>query len=238
MELILLKNLHCGSKFPGCLYYCSLRMLIMYNVNFLSNLKNFSVPSGPPLNIRTSSRSTASLTFTWDPPAEKKRHGVIIKYGTCLSYTKNGACFENVNQMRRSWPVSALSPMTKYFLNVSAETNAGKGVSSESLGFYTNGGIVKLKECVFTPRCTSRFCLCLYLFYFLSLQNTECNERHVIFMRIYLAKVNPPAIGLARSGKEAFLNPKLSKLLNNVYIKVRNCCLLLVKKVCHDSNIS
>ena len=150
MELILQKNLHCGSKFPGCLYYCSLHMLIMCNVNFLSNLKNFSVPSGPPLNIRTISRSTASLTFTWDPPAKEKQHGVIMSYETCLSYTKNGACFENANQVRRSWAVSVLNPMTKYFLNVSAETRAGKGVSSESLGFYTNAGIVKRKEYVST----------------------------------------------------------------------------------------
>ncbi|XP_028402633.1 uncharacterized protein LOC114525468 [Dendronephthya gigantea] len=99
-----------------------------------------TAPSGPPLNIKTTSRSTSSLSFIWDPPEESKQNGVIISYTVCVSNTDDGICFHSFTTTERNWVARDLNPSTKYYIRVQASTKAGRGNYSESKGFFTNGG--------------------------------------------------------------------------------------------------
>ena len=96
-------------------------------------------PSGPPLNIRTTSRSASSLSFAWDPPDTNKQNGVIISYTACVSHSENGPCFQIFITNERKWLVGDLNPSTKYYVRVLASTKVGHGNYSESKGFFTNG---------------------------------------------------------------------------------------------------
>ena len=97
------------------------------------------VPSGPPLNIKTTSRTTSSLSLTWDPPEKDKQNGVIISYTACVSHSQNSSCFEIFTTSKREWIVRNLKPSTKYYVRVLASNEDGNGPYSESKGFFTNG---------------------------------------------------------------------------------------------------
>ena len=120
---------------------------IMQNVYTSVNTKNFNkniylytlAPSGPPLNIRTTSRSVSSLFFTWDPPDTTKQNGVIISYTACVSHSENEPCFQTFTTSERNWLVGNLNSSTKYYVRVLASTKVGGGNYSESEGFFTNG---------------------------------------------------------------------------------------------------
>jgi hypothetical protein len=100
-------------------------------------------PSGPPLNIRTTSRSASSLSFAWDPPETTKQNGVIINYTACVSHSENGPYFQTFTTRERKWLVRNLNTSTKYFVRVLASTKVGHGIYSESEGFFTNGSKYK-----------------------------------------------------------------------------------------------
>ena len=95
-------------------------------------------PSGPPLNIRCTSRSAFSLSFAWDPPEKTKQNGIIIAYTACLSHLENGFCFQNFSKSKRELFVEKLRPSTKYYIRVMASTKIGHGNYSESNMFYTD----------------------------------------------------------------------------------------------------
>ena len=96
-------------------------------------------PSGPPLNIRTTSRSASSLSFAWDPPDKTEQNGVIISYTACVSHSENDPCFQTFITNERKWLVVNLKPLTKYYVRVLASTKVGHGNYSESKGFFTSG---------------------------------------------------------------------------------------------------
>ncbi|XP_028397384.1 uncharacterized protein LOC114521168 [Dendronephthya gigantea] len=104
-----------------------------------SFLTSEEAPSGPPLNIKTTSRSTSSLSFIWDPPEESKQNGVIIGYTVCVLPSGKGGCFQTITTSERYWIVRKLNSSTKYYIRVRASTKAGHGNYSESKGFFTNG---------------------------------------------------------------------------------------------------
>ena len=96
-------------------------------------------PSGPPLNIRITSRSTSSLSFAWDPPDTTKQNGVVISYAACVSHSENGPCFQTFISSERRWLVVNLNELTKYYVRVLASTKVGHGNYSESKGIFTSG---------------------------------------------------------------------------------------------------
>ena len=98
-----------------------------------------SAPSGPPLNIKTSLRSTSSLSFIWDPPEKDKQNGVIITYTACVTHSENGPCFQTFITSGREWLVKNLNASTKYYVRVLASNKAGSSAYSGSKGFFTNG---------------------------------------------------------------------------------------------------
>jgi hypothetical protein len=117
---------------------CLLQLIHKISIKTSVYLYNLA-PSGPPLNIRTTSRSASSLSFAWDPPDTTKQNGVIISYTACVSHKENGACFLTFITGERKWLVGNLSPLTKYYVRVLASTKVGHGNYSESKGFFTSG---------------------------------------------------------------------------------------------------
>ena len=95
-------------------------------------------PSDPPLYIKTTSRSTSSLSLTWDPPEKDKQNGVIISYTACVSQSENEACFQKFTINTTEWDIRNLNASTKYCIRVLASNKAGNSPYSESKGFFTN----------------------------------------------------------------------------------------------------
>ena len=110
-----------------------------------------SAPSGPPLNIRTTSRSASSLSFAWDPPETAKQNGVIIRCTACVSRSENGPCYQTFNTSERKWLVENLNASTKYYVRVFASTKVGDGNYSESKEFFTNGSKYDLLRFSYLP---------------------------------------------------------------------------------------
>ena len=101
---------------------------------------------GPPLNVRTASRSTSSLTFAWDPPLKFQQNDVITSYTACVSYSENGPCFKTYTThitTEREWLVRNLNSSTKYYVRVLASIKSGSGFYSQSKGFFTNSSKYK-----------------------------------------------------------------------------------------------
>ncbi len=94
-------------------------------------------PSGPPMNMKTTSRSTSSLSFTWDPPEKTKQNGVIINYTVCVSYSEDGRCFQTFISSKREWLVRNLNASTKYYVRALASTKVGHGSYGESKEFFS-----------------------------------------------------------------------------------------------------
>ena len=90
------------------------------------------------MGMKTTSRSTSSLLFTWDPPEKTKQNGVIISYTACVSHTENGPCFQTFISSKREWLVGNLNGSTKYYVRVLASTKVGHGNYSKSMGCFTN----------------------------------------------------------------------------------------------------
>jgi hypothetical protein len=89
------------------------------------------------LNIKTSTRSTSSLSFTWYPPGKDKQNGV--SYTACVSQSENGSCFRTYITNEREWIVRNLNASTKYYVRVLVSNKAGSSAYSGSKGFFTNG---------------------------------------------------------------------------------------------------
>ncbi|CAB4021293.1 Receptor-type tyrosine- phosphatase delta, partial [Paramuricea clavata] len=123
-------------------YICHIRDRFQSTTHTISIQKD-TAPSGPPLNIKTSSRSTSSLSFTWDPPQKDKQNGDIISYTACVSHSENGPCFKIYTTIDREWIVRNLNPSTKYYVRVLASNKAGNSAYSGSKGFFTNGRAAK-----------------------------------------------------------------------------------------------
>ncbi|CAB4036314.1 tyrosine- phosphatase Lar-like, partial [Paramuricea clavata] len=104
----------------------------------ISFLTSEQAPSGPPLNIKTTSRSSSSLFFIWDPPEKSKQNGVITSYTACVSHSQNGRCFHTFITSETEWFVGNLNASTKYYVCVLASTKVGHGNFSNSKRYFTN----------------------------------------------------------------------------------------------------
>ena len=96
-----------------------------------------SAPLGPPLNFEIMPEGPRTLTFSWDPPAEDKRNGIITGYllscdpqsAAGLPRTFNGTDF---NQMGGVDPItlSGFTPFTTYNCSVIASDSAWNGFAA------------------------------------------------------------------------------------------------------------
>jgi hypothetical protein len=112
------------------------------------------------LNIKPSSRSASSLSFTWDPPEKNKQYGVIISYTACVSQSQDGPCFEIFTTSKREWIVRNLNASSKYYIRVLARNKAGSSVYSESKGFFTNGSKFNTNILILSVTDETSFSIC------------------------------------------------------------------------------
>ncbi|KAG8185239.1 hypothetical protein JTE90_002765 [Oedothorax gibbosus] len=121
-----------------------------------------SVPSAPPSNIRTTSATNDSLSFSWDPVPCEDANGDVIQYDYALVSNDEGqfaasplvgrikraasTTFQNV--LRIFNPVADLhvtinnlKPYTSYGFLVAGVTAAGRGVLSDIVFHKTDEGI-------------------------------------------------------------------------------------------------
>jgi hypothetical protein len=108
----------------------------------MSELPRFSciAPSGPPLNVTFTSRGKHWLELSWKAP-DQRWNGEEKGYQVCHSVQENSSnpsCSELTNSL--SYTISQLLSSTKYFVTVSAATNAGVGPRSLEVSKMTNGG--------------------------------------------------------------------------------------------------
>ena len=139
-------------SFKRCVFYCKPKhgsfntratkclLQLVHKISIKTSVYIYTLaPSGPPLNIRTTSRSASSLSFAWDPPDITEQNGVIISYTACVSHSENGPCFQTFTTSERKWLVINLNELTKYYVRVLASTKVGHGNYSESKGIFTSG---------------------------------------------------------------------------------------------------
>ncbi|XP_028417486.1 receptor-type tyrosine-protein phosphatase F-like [Dendronephthya gigantea] len=103
-----------------------------------SFLTSEEAPSGPPMNIKATSRSASSLLLVWDPPEKNKQNGVITSYTACLSHLKNGSCFQMFTTGESRWLIGNLNFSTKYYVRILARNKAGSSNYSEGQVIFSN----------------------------------------------------------------------------------------------------
>jgi hypothetical protein len=100
-------------------------------------------PGGPPLNVVFKSREKNLLEVSWEAP--QIWNGIPRGYQVCYSFEENSSnpscSWQNTSL---SYTISQLLPSTKYFVTVSAATNAGSGPKSSEISKITNGGKYEL----------------------------------------------------------------------------------------------
>jgi hypothetical protein len=73
-------------------------------------------------------QSPNSVSFSWAPPREEDRNGMIISYTINITETGSGATIQRtVSAPLTTITVSSLSPFTAYFCSIAASTVAGIG---------------------------------------------------------------------------------------------------------------
>ena len=87
-------------------------------------------PIGPPLNFQITVEGPRDLTFSWDPPAEGLRNGVVISYQLSCHPQPNGLPRTfNQSELNNGVGVevrlSGFAPSTTYNCSVIATTRAG-----------------------------------------------------------------------------------------------------------------
>ena len=117
---------------------CLLFFFCVIFIYRLLKLYYFLAPNGPPLNIRTTSRSASSLSFAWDLPEASKQNGVITNCTACVSRSENGPCIKTFITSERKWEVKNLNADTIYYIRVFASTKVGHGNYSKSRRIFTD----------------------------------------------------------------------------------------------------
>lgn len=94
-----------------------------------------SAPSGVPLSVATS-KTTRSISATWDPIPCIERNGVIINYAVAFGPFGDEAV--KTAALNRMFMVHGLVPFTNYSFRVAGVTNAGIGVFTAAEIITTN----------------------------------------------------------------------------------------------------
>ena len=98
---------------------------------------NISAPSGVPMSIRSTSKSSTSISITWDRVACRQRNGEIDGYN--VTYYPRGDKSDNitvtvhgVTGRNRTFLASGLQPLTNYTFEVQAFNRYGYGPAANS----------------------------------------------------------------------------------------------------------
>ncbi|XP_052122730.1 protein sidekick [Frankliniella occidentalis] len=102
-------------------------------------------PSGPPLGLVGSARSSSEIITQWQPPLEEHRNGQILGYMIRYRlYGYNGSPwnYRNItNEAQRNCLVQELITWKDYVFQIAAYNNKGLGVFSEGVKIKTKEGV-------------------------------------------------------------------------------------------------
>ena len=87
-------------------------------------LIQFSVPSGPPLNL-TTLVTQRTMSLIWSPPHVDDQNGIITSYTVMCSLVDGLVHRSTTSETRLT--VTGLEPFTNYTCSVSAATVIGSG---------------------------------------------------------------------------------------------------------------
>lgn len=99
----------------------------------------FSVPSGPPQNVKIDSTTSTSFTLTWDPPLEP--NGIILGYEV-MYYECDKSNKKNIydNIKERKHTIKDLHPYRCYRMHVACKSSGGLGAYSDWVERRTEPG--------------------------------------------------------------------------------------------------
>ena len=99
----------------------------------------FSVPSGPPRNVKTDSATSTSFTLTWDPPLEPNGIilGYVVMYYECDEPDKKNI-HDNINERKQT--IKDLHPYRCYRMLVACKSSGGLGAYSNWVERWTKPG--------------------------------------------------------------------------------------------------
>ena len=91
-----------------------------------------TAPSGPPLHFTIEAAGTTVLEFSWSPPAEEERNGVITGY--TLSCQPPADQLPAVFSDAGEYILDGFIAGTEYNCSVVASTSVGSGPSTSTMG--------------------------------------------------------------------------------------------------------
>ena len=87
-----------------------------------------TAPTGPPVGIQFTSRTSRVIEFTWSPPEPTRRNGRITSYFLTCSVSLNGdGRISGSYPPQESYTLSGFRPGTQYTCRVIAMNAAGSG---------------------------------------------------------------------------------------------------------------
>ncbi|XP_071799332.1 tyrosine-protein phosphatase Lar-like isoform X2 [Asterias amurensis] len=98
---------------------------------------------GIPIDIMNTSKSSRSVTFTWQPPACRERNGALTKYYYKLVNTETNALFNEIGVSPNvtSATFDGLTACTDYRFKVLAQTSVGNSSFSDAVVVTTDGEV-------------------------------------------------------------------------------------------------
>lgn len=108
----------------------------------------FLAPSGPPLNVVGSPRSSTSIIVQWQPPDLEDRNGelrgYVIRY-RLASYQQSPFSTRNITmEAQRSYAIEDLITWREYEIQIAAFNDKGVGTYSQGIKVRTKEGGKKI----------------------------------------------------------------------------------------------
>ena len=126
---------------------CSIYLIPFFKTLFLECL--ILAPTGPPLDVSCTNKSSHSLTFTWQKPECGKRNGPITDYSYTLlesirEETHNGIIPAPDGEDCTEVIIDSLRPSSTYVFSVKAMNYDMSGEYEEMEASTTRAGIIQV----------------------------------------------------------------------------------------------
>ncbi|XP_063224987.1 protein sidekick isoform X2 [Bacillus rossius redtenbacheri] len=102
-------------------------------------------PSGPPLGLVGSARSSSEIITQWQPPQEELRNGQVLGYVMrykLYGYDSSPWTYQNItNEAQRTFLIKDLITWKDYIIQIAAYNNMGVGMFSDGVKIKTKEGV-------------------------------------------------------------------------------------------------
>ncbi|XP_072013096.1 netrin receptor unc-40-like isoform X2 [Amphiura filiformis] len=174
------------------------------------------VPSKTPANVRATSASSTTITYSWDEIPCGNRNGVITGYR--YEVTQSDSVVLADDTPLRSITVESLLPNTEYSFRVAARTKVGLGDFSPDLTETTTVGGIDGSLQTPPPNCQQRPCS----FGYHVGADGECQVARVIYFQLTITEID---------GRPATFNFKLTDTTSQEYLQLTCRVISLLKPI-------